>query len=374
MKKKSLVIYNDTKDIQLHTIFSMPLMLWYEIHKRLLPWRDTTDPYKIWLSEIILQQTKVAQGLPYYQKFIEEYPTIYDLASSNEASILRSWQGLGYYTRARNLHTCARIIVEQFSGEFPTTYRDLIRLPGIGPYTAAAIASFAFKEAVPVLDGNVYRVLSRFFAIEIPINTTKGRYIFNNLAHKLVPSLPDVYNQAIMEFGALQCTPYKPYCTDCILKIDCQAFATGKQEMLPIKEMTLKIKHRFLHYLVLETEGQIFMKERQKGDIWTGLYDFYLLEDTQPKEFDQLSDELIVLIKKHNLAVKKVYKLYKHVLTHQRLFVSFFRITVSEEFIQEAQYILKNNLICPFYLNETKSLPKSILICKFLEENVYLHH
>ena len=354
--------------------FAIKLIEWYQHHHRALPWRETKDPYKIWLSEIILQQTRVAQGLPYYQRFIENYPTIHDLAAASETSILRMWQGLGYYTRARNLHACARTIVTQFQGKFPNNYKALLSLPGIGVYTAAAIASIAFKEPIAVIDGNVYRVLARIFGIETAINSTKGKHIFNQLAQTLISkTAPDIYNQAIMEFGAIQCTPLKPLCNTCIFKIDCSAFLANKQHQLPVKEAKVKIKQRFFHYLCIQLDDdQLLMKSRKPGDIWTGLYDFYLVEESECKEFEELEDELVQLIKSHQLYIEKVPTVYKHILTHRVLYASFFKIIATRAFIADAKILSKDSLTDTFSIDATKSLPKPKLICNFLEEYLYI--
>lgn len=353
--------------------FAISLMEWYHHHHRPLPWRETNDPYKIWLSEVILQQTRVAQGMPYYQRFVEQYSTVYELAAASETAVLRTWQGLGYYSRARNLHACARVVVDQYNGKFPNTYQELLKLPGIGPYTAAAIASIAFQEVVPVVDGNVYRVLARIFGIETPINSTQGRHIFNQLAQRLIATTtPNVYNQAIMEFGAIQCTPAKPLCMSCMFKLDCAAFRTNQQEKFPVKHPTVKVKQRFFHYLVIQVTDHLLMKVRKKGDIWEGLYDFYVVEDNQPHEFEKLRDELVTLIQKHQLQVAKQPKLYKHVLTHRIIYASFFKIMATPAFMEEATLLLQNSVTEAFPLEHIESLPKSILICNFLKESLYM--
>lgn len=353
--------------------FAILLMEWYHHHHRPLPWRETSDPYKIWLSEIILQQTRVAQGMPYYHRFVEQYPTVYELAAASETEVLRTWQGLGYYSRARNLHACARVVVDQYNGKFPNNYKDLLKLPGIGPYTAAAIASIAFQEAVPVIDGNVFRVLARIFGIETPINSTQGRHVFNQLAQRLISTTaPNIYNQAIMEFGAIQCTPVKPLCRSCIFQLDCIAFRTNQQDKLPVKQPTVKVKQRFFHYLVIQVGDHLLMKVRKKGDIWEGLYDFYLVEDSQPHELEHLRDELITLIQKHQLQVVKQPKLYKHVLTHRIIYASFFKIMATPAFMEEAAPLLQNSAAEIFHLEHTESLPKSVLICNFLKESLYM--
>jgi len=373
LKRRYIDIITDNIIPSNNTYFATQLTKWYQQHQRILPWRATKDPYKIWLSEIILQQTRVAQGLPYYNRFIEQYPTIYDLAAASETEVLRLWQGLGYYTRARNLHACARTVVNQFQGQFPNNYKELLTLPGIGPYTAAAIASIAFKEAVPVVDGNVYRVLSRIFNIEVPINTNKGKHIFNELAQRLIDlTAPDVYNQAIMDFGAIQCTPVKPICISCIFNTSCLAFVMGKQNQLPIKLPNIKSKKRFFHYIIIEIGDELLMSLRKEGDIWEGLYDFYLIEGDKLNEFEQLTDELVDLIKRHQLPIEKKPKLYKHMLTHRTLYALFFRVVATAAFMKEAQVLFKNSEINSFSPESIKLLPKPKLICNFLEEFVYI--
>jgi A/G-specific adenine glycosylase len=372
LKVLSSNLKNSNRD-SLSNYFAAKLIEWYQLHHRTLPWRETKDPYKIWLSEIILQQTRVAQGLPYYQRFIEKYPTVYALAMDNETAVLRMWQGLGYYTRARNLYACAQVVIEQFQGTFPNNYKTLLQLPGIGTYTAAAIASIAFKEAVPVIDGNVYRVLSRIFGIEIPINSNKGKHIFKELAQVLISrTSPDIYNQAIMEFGAIQCTPLKPNCVTCIFKIDCLAFLTGRQSQLPVKEPKIKIKERFFHYLVIQLDNELLMKIRKPGDIWTSLYDFYLIEDSQHRKFEQLEDELVDLIRRHHLRIEEDSRVYKHILTHRIIYATFFRITATKGFIADAEILLQNRALHAFQIQATKMLPKPKLICNFLEEYLYI--
>ncbi|MCH8317210.1 MAG: A/G-specific adenine glycosylase [Bacteroidetes bacterium] len=285
--------------------FSSLLIAWYRQHKRNLPWRHTHNPYHIWLSEIILQQTRVDQGLPYYLEFIEQYPTIHDLANADISEVLRLWQGLGYYTRARNLHHTANNIARNYGGKFPENYKDLLELKGVGKYTAAAIASFAFGENVAVLDGNVLRVLARIFGIETDIATNKGMAEFDKLANELLPASPPkspspkergtlsppyeeaadsaTYNQAIMEFGALHCTPAAPKCETCPFNKDCIANLLNKQGALPVKINKVKKRSRYFHYFVVVSGGsdnrQILMKERTQNDIWKGLYDFLLIEE-----------------------------------------------------------------------------------------------
>jgi len=259
--------------------FSKQLIKWYELHKRALPWRETQDPYRIWLSEVILQQTRVNQGLPYFKRFVESFPTVQDLAAAHQEDILKLWQGLGYYSRARNLHVAAQQVVEM-NGIFPNSYKKLLDLKGVGDYTAAAIASFAFKEAVPVVDGNVYRVLSRIYGVNTPINETAGIKEFKELATKLLDKkTPDIYNQAIMEFGALQCVPKKPDCTICLFQSQCIAFKDDRIEELPVKIKKTKIKNLYHHYIVIQTpDNKTVLQERSQTGIWAGLYEFPFIE------------------------------------------------------------------------------------------------
>jgi A/G-specific adenine glycosylase len=259
--------------------FSATIMAWYAEHQRELPWRQTKDPYAIWLSEIILQQTRVAQGLPYYERLLAAFPAVRDLAEAPEATLLRLWQGLGYYSRARNLQKAAQMVMRDFEGVFPQTYDEIIRLPGVGPYTAAAIASFAFKEAKAVVDGNVFRVLSRMFAVETDIASSTARGVFTSLAQSLIPTQdPAGFNQAIMEFGALQCTP-APDCSICPLRVSCAAFSKKRVAELPLKSKKTKVKEIEMNYLVIEQKGQLLVRERAEKGIWRGLWEFYLLED-----------------------------------------------------------------------------------------------
>jgi A/G-specific adenine glycosylase len=353
-------------------LFTSQLLVWYQAHKRNLPWRETHDPYKIWLSEIILQQTRVAQGLPYYQRFIKKYPSIQKLAHADEEEVLRLWQGLGYYSRARNLHACARRIAYELDGRFPSTYEALLQLKGIGKYTAGAIASIAFKEAVPAVDGNVYRVLARVFGVAADITSTPGTKAFYALAQSLMPEQgADLYNQAIMEFGAIHCTPLNPKCESCIFKAHCVAFHTGKQYALPVNSRRVKIKQRFFHYLVVQCADKLYMKRRKAHDIWKGLYDFYLVEDRQLSTIDRLEDTLAVLIRCHKLSIVGKPAQYKHLLTHQRLDVHFLHVRATAQFIQEATSLLVQAGMEALTIAQIKALPKPILIDNFLKEKFY---
>jgi A/G-specific adenine glycosylase len=305
--------------------FSEKLIVWYNEHKRDLPWRKTTDPYQIWLSEIILQQTRVNQGLDYFNKFIKKHPDIHSLAKSSEKDVLNLWQGLGYYSRARNLHFTAKYISNELNGEFPTEYKDILNLKGVGEYTAAAIASFAYKEAYPVVDGNVYRVLSRMFGIENPIDSTEGKKVFKQLATELIDTKnPDTYNQAIMEFGALQCTPKKPNCEDCPYLLECFAYKNGLITELPKKEKKIKQRNRYFNYLVIINNDSIYLNERKEKDIWQGLFDFPVFETKEPlTSFPLLEKEFSNI----GLTLKNQSTEYKHILSHQKIYATFWLVS-----------------------------------------------
>ena len=261
-------------------IFTSKLLAWYAQHKRDLPWRTTKDPYTVWLSEVILQQTRVAQGLPYYERFVDHFPNVKALANASEDEVLKLWQGLGYYSRARNLHKAAKEVTRLHHGILPNTYKGLISLPGIGPYTASAIASICFNETTAVVDGNVYRVLSRYFDEKTPINQPEGVRLFQELAQSLIDqNNPGAYNQAIMEFGALQCTPKQPLCTSCPLRNNCQSKANNTIAQRPQKIKSKAAKNRFFHYLIpFDSQQNTLLNKREGKDIWYGLYEFPLLE------------------------------------------------------------------------------------------------
>ncbi len=259
--------------------FRRHLLLWYKKNKRPHPWKNTNDPYKIWLSEIILQQTRVQQGTPYYLKLIKLFPTVFDLANSKEDKLLKAWEGLGYYSRARNLHHTAKYIVNELSGKFPENFNDLLKLKGVGSYTAAAVASFAFNEVVAVVDGNVLRVLSRYFGATTPVDTTEGKKKFFSLANELIDRKdPGGFNQAIMDFGAMVCKPVAPDCDNCPLNKKCFALKKNKIALLPVKEKKLKMKERFFHFIVVQNTNGFYIEKRNKKDIWKGLYQFPLIE------------------------------------------------------------------------------------------------
>lgn len=308
--------------------FADELVQWYHQNKRDLPWRHTTDPYVIWLSEIILQQTRVEQGLPYFNRFLEAYPTVTHFANASEDEVLKIWQGLGYYSRGRNMLKTAQLVRDEFLGIFPLAYNELIKLKGIGEYTAAAISSFSANEARAVVDGNVYRVLARYFGIAEPINSTKGKKLFQQLADEVLNKAePGLHNQAMMEFGATLCKPKNPACGICPVKLGCEAFKTNATTQLPVKLKTVKVKERFFNYFLIFNEDEILMNKRSGNDIWTGLYDLPLVET------DALlpAHEIVTLPQTlhyfgSNVQIDEVYGLQKHILTHQRLSIRFIRI------------------------------------------------
>lgn len=313
--------------------FAQKLLKWYKINKRDLPWRQTSDPYKIWLSEVILQQTQVIQGLNYYQKFVNQYVSIRNLANAPSDEVMKLWQGLGYYSRARNLHAAAKSIVKEQKGIFPKTYQSIRQLKGVGDYTAAAIASFAFNLPYAVIDGNVYRVLSRVFGINEPIDTTTGKKYFAELANELLPEKNIAeYNQAIMEFGAIYCRPSKPDCPNCIFNSKCKAFASHKVEELPVKSKKIKIKKRYLNYVVLLHKGNAYICKRTQNDIWQGLYEFVLIEMQDLCKADDIlaHKKIKQLLKGNTYKVKNASKIYKHVLSHQHLYTQFITLEISK--------------------------------------------
>jgi len=343
--------------------FSKRIIDWYQINQRSLPWRGTRDPYKIWLSEIILQQTRVVQGLPYYKEFVKTFPTVFDLAKAPEQKVLRLWQGLGYYSRARNLHRCAKKIVKDFKGEFPQSFEELKKLSGIGPYTAAAIASIAFRESVAVVDGNVFRVLARVFGIEQDIASDKGKKYFFLLANELIDqSQPDLFNQAVMEFGALHCLPKNPKCTDCIFSKDCEANQQNLQALLPVKSKKIKVRTRYFYYFVIHSKKGIFMHQRNGKDIWRRLYDFYLIETSRSQKTESLIKQDDFLTKS---SIIRESKIFTHILSHQKLKIRF--IEIEKSFSKKDEMMGKRLGLKKFTPREVAKLPKPILIDRFLK-------
>ena len=313
--------------------FSKLLIDWYLQNKRDLPWRNTTNPYPIWLSEIMLQQTRVAQGMPYFFSFTKAFPTIFDLANAHEEQVLKLWQGLGYYSRARNLHQTAQFIANELGGVFPNNYKDLLQLKGIGEYTAAAIASFAYNEVVPVVDGNVFRVLSRYFDIETDIASASAKKEFSALAMELIPNEnPALFNQAIMEFGALQCVPKSPNCSDCIFNQSCAALQKKKVDLLPVKLKKLNVRNRFFNYLIFSDDlaNTIIQKRTDKG-IWHNLYEFPLIETEKEENFDTLSEQVKTNFQDFDIVSigEENSKSILHKLSHQHLHIKFWNVKVN---------------------------------------------
>ncbi|HET7733955.1 MAG TPA: A/G-specific adenine glycosylase [Paludibacter sp.] len=313
---------------------SNTLINWYEQNKRELPWRDITDPYKIWISEIILQQTRVNQGLSYYLRFIERFPTVSQLAQAEEDEVLKYWQGLGYYSRARNLHKAAKQIASKFNGVFPADHANVLQLSGIGEYTAAAICSFAYNQPYAVVDGNVFRVLSRLFGIATPIDSTSGKKEFSELAKNLLSSNePASHNQAIMEFGALQCVPTSPDCLNCPLQASCQAFQTNSVSTLPVKAQKTKVTNRFFNYLFIEFQGNTFLQKRTGKDVWQNLYEFPLIETDRLLNSSELIENeyfKTLFAKTAEVDIYKISHPMKHVLSHRVIYAQFITIKVNE--------------------------------------------
>lgn len=332
--------------------FSTRLVKWYEVNKRELPWRDTQDPYKVWLSEVVLQQTRVNQGMDYYLKLLSLFPTVKKLADADEDRLLKAWQGLGYYSRARNLHRTARYIAYELNGEFPTTRDELQKLKGIGPYTSAAIASFCFDEKVPVVDGNVTRVLARIYGVEEPVNESRGKKMIEVLAEESIQTTkhPGVYNQAIMEFGALQCVPRNPDCEVCPFNTICLALANNKVSEIPRKTAKTKVKEIWMYYFFVQNDGKTYIRKRSEKGIWRGLWEFPMIESDKERS----ETELIAEFNASNPTAKKgevvsVSESYKHILSHRTIYARFIiirykgkRSIAPEGFVEVREESLEN--------------------------------
>jgi A/G-specific adenine glycosylase len=348
--------------------FSEEIIEWYHKHKRDLPWRNTNDPYIIWLSEIIMQQTRVEQGMPYFNRFAEKYPTVKHFASATEEEILKLWQGLGYYSRGRNMHQTSREVMEEHAGYFPKNYDSLIRLKGIGEYTAAAISSFSSNEAKAVVDGNVFRLLSRYFGIDTPINTGKGKKIFTDLANELLDQTQaGTFNQAMMEFGSLQCKPKNPDCTVCPVQTSCEARLKNKINDLPVKLKSQKSKDRYFNYIIAIKNSKILVNKRRPGDIWENMIDLPLFETESPVEVpDLIQSENFIKTFGKQVLVRSISKPVKHILSHQKLNARFIHIEqFTEEFIPHQNW---------FYVSkeELDKLPQPKLIFQFFETFIKL--
>jgi len=342
--------------------FSNVLINWYLQNKRNLPWRETANPYHIWLSEIILQQTRVAQGLPYYYAFLKKFPDVVALANADEEDVLKLWQGLGYYSRARNLHFTAKTVVKDMHGEFPSNYKELLKLKGVGEYTAAAIASFSYNEPVAVLDGNVFRVLSRYFGIDKDISQSKSKIEFQKLAQTLLPVDNALqFNQAIMEFGALQCVPKSPNCGSCVFNSSCYALQKNEISNLPFKSKKTKVTKRFLNYLILEDSNENIIVEKRTGKgIWKNLFQFPLIEEFEEKN----TNESMKVIEKFNFKDKYPFEIVvynedyiRHKLSHQDLHIRFYKLNFDCE-LEGAESI-----------EQIKKYPYPIVLHNFIEAN-----
>ncbi|MEH6745547.1 MAG: A/G-specific adenine glycosylase [Maribacter arcticus] len=343
--------------------FSGIILDWYHQNKRSLPWRKSLNPYKIWLSEIILQQTRVAQGAPYYLRFVEQFPTVHHMANASEEEVLKLWQGLGYYSRARNLHASAKIVVNQYNGEFPDTYNELLKLKGVGDYTASAISSICFNEPQAVVDGNVYRVLSRYFGIDIPINSAEGIKYFKSLAEKVM-DVNDIrdYNQGIMEFGAIQCSPKKPLCLHCPLNESCVALQKGIVGQLPVKLKKTKVRNRFFNYIIpiyIDADGNRFtnLQQRKGKGIWQNLWEFPLIESNSMLEIEDVDNRYkqlfegngeIELIEFNEVAII-------HKLSHQHLHTKFWILNTNTEIPNQIS------------IEKIKDFPVPVLIADFIK-------
>lgn len=331
----------ESNDLRINHI----LIDWYSKNKRDLPWRETSDPYKIWLSEIILQQTRVDQGYSYYMRFVEEFPTVVDLAYASEDRVLKLWQGLGYYSRARNLHNAAQVIRDDFGGKFPSTHMDILSLKGVGDYTAAAIASFAYNLPYATVDGNVFRVLARLFSISEPIDTGKGKKVFTDLATELLDQQhPGLHNQAMMELGALQCVPVSPNCTVCPFINICMAYAEGKVSALPVKQGKIKTRKRYFNYFDIRYKDSVLLVKRTASDIWQNLYELPLIEADKSISLEELqaSDAFCNMFGSLKIKLTEKQKDVKHVLSHQVIYANFYRVELDD--LPHVEGLLKVNM------------------------------
>lgn len=311
------------------------LLDWYKEHKRDLPWRDTTDAYRIWISEVILQQTRVAQGWDYFLRFMDRFPDIESLAEATEEEVLKLWQGLGYYSRARNMHAAAKQMMSHFHGIFPGTYSEILSLKGVGEYTASAIASIAFNEPRAVVDGNVNRVIARLFAIEISIHTSEGKKLITEIAQSLLAQeSPGSFNQAMMDFGSMVCTPSQPKCTECLLQDYCMAYAQNRVNYFPVNNRKVVIKKRYFHYFHIVHGNSTFLQKRNKADIWKNMYEFPLIETLTSMDFRQLeqTEEFrTFFFGIPPLSIDHLLTL-KHQLTHQIIHTRFYRIIIPDDY------------------------------------------
>ncbi len=346
--------------------FTDIVISWYQKNKRDLPWRHTSDPYLIWLSEIILQQTRVEQGLPYYLKFAARFPNVSAFAAAPEEEILHMWQGLGYYSRGRNMHRTANMVMEDFGGEFPQAYDELLKLKGVGQYTAAAISSFSINEAKAVVDGNVYRLLARYFGIIEPIDTGRGQKVFTALANDLIDTdRPGISNQAMMEFGALVCRPSRPECPQCPLKQTCVALREKKIEEIPVKQGKSKQRNRYFHYFIIRRDNETLFNKRGPKDIWENLYEFPLIETSEPVVAEDIS--LLPEFTRTFGAEARALSIHgpiRHILSHQRLFATFYLLNCETQDLTapaSANWHWVNN-------HDIARIPKPQLLLNFIKK------
>ncbi|RPH31334.1 MAG: A/G-specific adenine glycosylase [Bacteroidales bacterium] len=339
--------------------FKNIIIIWYNQNRRDLPWRNTENPYYIWIAEVILQQTRVAQGLGYYNRFISTFPTIKDLANADIDKVMKVWQGLGYYTRARNLHGAAKQIMAEYNGLLPTSYQELLKIKGLGPYSAGAIASFAFKLAVPAIDGNVYRVLSRIFGVFASPETSAGKKEFYTLTMELIDKRhPDTFNQALLDFGAMQCVPRSPNCLACPFNDICYAYRNNLINQLPLKGKRIATRDRFLNYIIIRYKDSTFIQKREAGDIWTSLYEFPLIETANQVEIDLLIIEPLwsEFFGKERLKILHSSQPIKHILSHQTLYTKFIIVEIDKP----TYYLKTNYLKIPIPNIQDYSIPKVI--------------
>ncbi len=345
--------------------FTKQLLNWNLKHNgRLMPWKGEKDPYKIWLSEIILQQTRVDQGWAYYNRFVSTFPNIKKLAAAPDEKVFKLWEGLGYYTRCKNLIATAKFIAKERQGKFPEAYDEIIKLKGIGPYTAAAIASFAFNLPHAVVDGNVFRVLSRFFGVDTPVDSSTGKKIFTEMAQLLLSkNQPGIYNQAIMDFGATICKPQNPLCSVCPLKSRCAALLEGKVNLLPVKAGKMIKRRRWLYYLIVAYNGKIYVRKRGAKEIWENLYEFVLFETDRPFTFEEIKNSKFFkgIAGKNKPLIQHVSKTYKQQLTHQTIHGSFIQLTINDALL------LKEYQAVTF--KEMSKLPFPKFITGYLAQN-----
>lgn len=324
--------------------FSEQLAKWYLLNKRELPWRESSNPYHIWISEIILQQTRVNQGLTYYERFIRRFPDVISLSEANEDEVLKCWQGLGYYSRARNLHTTARTITSLHNGVFPVDYQTILKLKGIGEYTAAAICSFAYRLPYAVVDGNVFRLLSRFFGIQTPIDGNEGKKEFSELAQELLDKKnPGPHNQAMMDLGAIICTPSSPYCNECPLQDGCYSFANRSWMNFPVKKQKTKQRNRYFHYFHITGEnGKTYLHKREEKDIWRNLYELPLIEterELSEEEIRKKSGFQLLETEFENMQIKKIHPPIKHVLSHQHIYARFLEVEATYRKLENSIFL-----------------------------------